>query len=261
MHWSELITIYLAIGSPFAAARFLNSPGPTRQRASGMILAAVVWPWIVVRWSARTAMGAPSIVDGGGFVNDVSSERADVLQRRIRAAVVALRENQAHVAMNDDRGFDLLAVRLRESLEEYVGLTLLVEARSRGAVTTGHEAEFCRIAGVPAAEQRPAVRCLQRRNAARIERHRSQARRDLVQDLTAIDAWLSRQLTVAPEAHPINQVRSTLFAAARELFEVFQDGEAARIAGLLSRGSILGTVDKGETTCNTRIPNPALVQR
>jgi hypothetical protein len=58
MEWSAIITIYLAVGAPFAAARWLRAdPAETGWRRSGAaVLAAIVWPYIGLRSAERLSV-------------------------------------------------------------------------------------------------------------------------------------------------------------------------------------------------------------
>jgi hypothetical protein len=55
MEWNAIITIYLAVGAPFAAARWLRAdPVETVWRRLGaVVLAAIVWPYIGLRSAER----------------------------------------------------------------------------------------------------------------------------------------------------------------------------------------------------------------
>ncbi len=55
MEWNAIITIYLAVGAPFAAARWLRTEPKetTCLKLASAILAAMVWPYIGLRLAER----------------------------------------------------------------------------------------------------------------------------------------------------------------------------------------------------------------
>lgn len=250
MKWTEIATIYFALGAPFAAARFLaaSTNRNWRQRLIDMALTAIGWPiagagW----WLRRFRQGAPSTAIANA---DDLAERADALRRRVLLALSEVRDHEIAATLTSDVDRALIAIRLRESVEQYVGLSQVEPVVSGKPVD--HEVEFFRVAGRRATDLATAANCLHRRNTARLERHRSQARADLLLGLAAMRGAGDQRppLTLPRGARPTDQALSSLYRAASELFSLFKDQDAAVQVQALISGESNAAHDPEVIPCN-----------
>lgn len=262
MKWTEIATIYFALGAPFAAARFLAARiGRTRrQRLIEMALVAIGWPVAGAGWLLRRSRLATPAT---GFAEaDELAARADTLKRRVLVALSEIRDQEIAATSTSDVDRALIAIRLRESVEQYVGLSQVEPVVSGKPVD--HEVEFFRVAGRRAADLATAANCLHRRNTARLERHRVQARADLLLGLAAMrGAFDSRpRLTLPRGARHIDETRRSLFVAASELFILFNDHDAAVQVQAFIRGETNAAPDPEVIPCNTHThPAQLITQR
>ncbi|MEO7509754.1 MAG: hypothetical protein ABIZ95_21085 [Pyrinomonadaceae bacterium] len=254
MKWTEIATIYFALGAPFAAARFLAARvgRSRRQRFVELMLTAIGWPVAGAGWLLRRSRHVtPATVFADA---DDLAERADTLKRRVLIALSEMRDLEiaGHRTTDVDRA--LIAIRLRESVEQYVGLSQVEPVDSNRPAQ--HEVEFFRVAGRRAADLATAANCLHRRNTARLERHRSQARADLLHGLAAMrGAGDTRpRLTLPRGARPTDQAMSSLYKATSELFILFKDPDAAVQVQAFISGEKTAALDPEEIPCNTPTP-------
>ncbi|HEX8068331.1 MAG TPA: hypothetical protein VF546_00165 [Pyrinomonadaceae bacterium] len=190
MRLIELITIYLAAAAPVGVAYFLRRPAPS-PRASRLLRAAVaalVWPAALCAHLFARARAARS--------DERASTRAHQSwpdETRVAAAERALK---ATLHQTDDLLRDSFAARAlrplqatadsRATLERFVGLTLAFAHGAADDEPSARELELFRVAGRRGDDLLVAGRCVQRRNRARLQAHREQARTDLVHALAEL---------------------------------------------------------------------------
>jgi hypothetical protein len=129
-------------------------------------------------------------------------------------------------------------------------LSLIGDGVAPDNTPAAHEVEFFRVSGRAAAELELAAKCLHRRNTERLERHRNEARNDLLEDLAALQTRAAGRLALVPAAHPIQQAMPNMIMAARELFHLFDDVAAAASLAETGRGISTPAITSGANQCN-----------
>jgi hypothetical protein len=256
MRWTEIITIYLACGAPFAAMRAVRSTAGEKpaRRLVGMLIAAIGWPITLVSKTAKRSHSVVPTYTATDSERPKLSALVEQLQRRVMVAMCVLRE-QAEAAPNAAKGdLDLIYLRVRESLDLYASLSLLSRDREPVDQPSESETEFFRVAGRPGSDLQIAARCLHRRNVSRLERHRIQARRDLIQDLRAVQNWKADRLMFASGGHLLQHEVRKILLTARDLFLLFDDRSAANAIEDHLRGEIESASGTEVSKCNTPKP-------
>ena len=188
MRYSEIITVYLAVGAPFAAEHLLKETRAERLllrllRAACMML---LWPLALSLRLMRGRLarrGEP--VDEAAMMQALN--RAEQAKESLLASLYAVHE-LAREARNERDGpsFEQETRAVCESIERYTGLTLAASAVDFNGPPSGRELELCRVAGRTGEDLLLAGRCIHRRNSAQLLAHRERSRTELLKSLASV---------------------------------------------------------------------------
>jgi hypothetical protein len=241
MRLSETITIYLAAGAPFGVACYLREhPGTHRSlallKATGVIL---LWPLAMsaILFARQRRVGEAGASDQSGAEGDVGA-KAEQTKRNLLTVLYELHDLVRESYGKESEEMRRTACQVRESIEKYVGLSMVVAAINPEDAPTGREMELCRIAGREGDDLLLAGRCIHRRNAARIIAHRERARREMIHALAELrEIGDTDHLAVGSGAQAARLRSEAILKAyghAINLFSLLEDeGAAMSVARLL----------------------------
>jgi hypothetical protein len=223
MMWLELITIYLAIGAPFAVnLGWSANPAFAYRKA---LLALFVWPLIAIR---RLLKWLQTEVSAAGSDHEPFGPEEQA-QRAVQLSLTAL--SRALPLLTSAATAEQLWQQCRLALEKYTGLTSealhLSEIEPLGSRAT----ELYTLAGRQGADVALAARCLQRRNARLLKEHQMIARQEFQQALLAAHQVVNSALKSSPSeataAVYVEELWLGFLESARHLCLTLQDELAA----------------------------------
>lgn len=213
MRLSEVITIYLAAGAPFGFQHFLRRGSAGRPRSlSRAARAALLWPL-----AALKILFSRAGTDDAGATAARHNEQVGRAQGKLLSSLYAIAE------LAQDAGVERAVRAAKEAVEKYVGLTLAAAETDLDGEPSARELELYRVAGRKGADLLLAGRCMRRRNAARLARHRARSRVEFLNALASVRASLGP----APEPRACEMI-VRLYACALDLLSLLGDEEAAR---------------------------------
>jgi hypothetical protein len=203
MRLIELITLYLAAAAPVGVACFLSRPAHARHTSQLLraIVAALLWPAALCMHLLARQRGARSKHIATAELASKKWPDETRVATAERALVATLHET-------DDLLRDAFGARAarprqattdaRATLERFVGLALALAVETPDDAPTARELELFRVAGRKGDDLLLAGRCLHRRNHARLQAHRDQARTDLVHALAELLETVEHDLPTRP---------------------------------------------------------------
>ena len=183
MRLIEFAVIYMAAGSPFVAHQFTSMRGGANPSAllKRAVAAFLLWPLTVIsfffkknRKGARRQSYASKVAEAG---------------ERLTASLYELTASLCEGGRNSEE-FSRSVIVLRDSIEKYVCLTVCAREAQPGSEPYRHETELYRVAGRKGEDLETAVRCLHRRNHARLVEHQGRARTELLHALVEFNGTL-----------------------------------------------------------------------
>jgi hypothetical protein len=169
MTFLDLLIIYLSLGAPFGAYLLVRNERPVEFRgALSAVTAILIWPAYVVR-SAFRYLGSSN--ENTAFDADAGPD-AKLLEQ-----IESLTQQFSDAARPSHR---LVARQVEQSLERYVELSIATLTKT--ATRKGQYFDLLTVSGHPSLNSGSV--CLNRRNRNVIERHLTNARKELV---TALD--------------------------------------------------------------------------
>ncbi len=246
MRLSETITIYLAAGAPFGVHYYLREQTGARrvEKFLKAACATILWPVaatttaLLFARTSRATRPAQTITEADA---DGSAQAKQKIEARTRSLLASLYriEKLARMPVNSAEAVKMdQAVRAtRERIESYVGLTLAATSADFDGPPSAREMEICRIAGRSGDNLLIAGRCIHRRNAARLIAHQQRARRELLNNLGAINEHSngadSATIASADDAQYMSVEIVRFYAHAIDLFSLLEDQSAAVSAASL----------------------------
>jgi hypothetical protein len=210
MRLSETITIYLAVGAPFAVSYFLRQQA-AEGRAHLLLKTTVtglLWPLVAVKIFyarlRRTLMRAKLYEEP---VLQPHAEKIDGARRNFLGALHTVRELATDAPGVESEKLERAVYVLRDCVETFVGLAQAVKEAMPDAPPDERELELFRLAGRKGDDLMLAGRLAHRRNVARLREHHARARTEMLHALAEIRE-------AADGLHP---ARVANFAAARRL--------------------------------------------
>jgi hypothetical protein len=238
MQLSETVTIYLAIGAPFGVSYFLRAQGlKARGRARSLLratCAGLLWPFVgVAAFLARqsTAEHSPPAEESNSVVSVELRRKIETAERQLMAALERVRELRQTPAGGGE-AIESCVREVREEIEKYVGLTLILAEADPEGPPASHEMELCRVAGRVGDDLLLAGRCIHRRNVARLIAHHAASRNELlhalarVRELLAFAPYDRRSPDLAAARH-LSVALLKFYAHAINLLSLLEDEAAA----------------------------------
>lgn len=238
MRWSETITIYLAMGAPFAVSFFLHARNGKQHIPRFLKAAAIalLWPLAVIRitWVGSGETNAHLTRTRRSKRNEAN---VNIAKRGLLAALNAMNESVSRSDNTMREELQRAACVLRESIETYVGLAGATEELAVEASPTEKSKELHRIAGYKGDDLAVAARCANRRNIARIIQHHIRARVQMVHSIAdireAIEAGRSANNGRYKAKDHVPLSATEVYKQAIDLLRLLGDDEtASRIAEL-----------------------------
>lgn len=190
MRASEIITIYLAAGAPFGVSYFLQE-----KRAGGRVQLLMKATGATLFWPLTAAIIFLARMSPGKFATDSTAQdrcaaqadkRVEQARRKLLAALYRINELVRGPSGQASEELEQATRMIGESIEKYVGLTLVAAEIDFEAAPDEREMELCRIAGRRGDDLLLAGRCIHRRNASRLMAHQAQARTELLHALASV---------------------------------------------------------------------------
>ena len=208
MTFSDFTILYLSFGAPVAAVAFLwMSKSGTAPRLIGALSAWALWPVAALYFAGkpthrRAVMG---VLDASAQISRNASTRSATVREFDASTTSLLAASETFL--------------LRETLERYVALFELIE-NATSDIEDLPENEFFMAAA--SASGATGTKCLARRNRARLTKHLSRARMDLVRSMALL---------------PAGEARLAARADLIRLFESFGDAEGKQAVSESISGS------------------------
>ena len=162
----DAIIIYLALGAPFAVYNLLqNRKRPAAQKWISATVAFIFWIPLAVRVLHRE-------LKVHGYASELAARDEIDAQRDEKIRAIGDRLKDLLMA----NGSTISVFNYRDVFDRYVGLTLAT--RRENTNSHSNDTELFEIAGCLNTEL--AAKCLNRRNAIRLERHQTEARRNFL---------------------------------------------------------------------------------
>jgi hypothetical protein len=248
MRLTETVTIYLATGAPFGVNHFLRQPLDQRRPKAVLRAAAAIllWPFAValillarVRREDR-GFGAGKEPPGNPQRLEPAEagwlERVSASERELLDSVESLRE-RGQESLKRPSELEPFTRALRDTIEQYVGLSLAHKGLAGSPDPAPRDMELCRVAGRSGADLLLAGRCIQRRNASRIVEHKNRARTQLLDALAEVCQFAPSGPAAAPNIDALRLVRIELIRVYRNaiaLLSLLEDeGLAIQVARLM----------------------------
>lgn len=241
MRYSEIITVYLAVGAPFAAEHLLKNDS-TERFALRLLRAACVmllWPLALSLRLMRGKLSRRHEAEDEAAMRQ-ALDRAEQAKESLLASLYNVHELAREVWDGlDGPRLERETRAVCESIERYTGLSLAASAVDFNGPPSGRELELCRVAGRTGEDLLLAGRCIHRRNSAQLMAHRERSRTELLKSLASV-----RELCAdAPRAASTQTVRARrhlsvavikFYGHALNLLSVLEDeGAALCVARLL----------------------------
>jgi len=282
MRLVELITVYLASAAPVGVWFFLRlSPRARRsQRLTFASAAALLWPLVIIShyltretWSRRINAMTKKY---SHTANDSSlpRARADEFERGLLDALHGL-EDAARDACGEHAGPTADAARNAcATVERFTGLTLAAARADFGGEPAESELELARVSGRAGADLEAAGRCVHRRNVARLQAHRRNARVELLHALADLPDTFAPSLLARPAdfraSRRLYAALLPVYGRSIELLSLFDDSRcvqtlarlfdssAARLRQLdaVVRAADANEVPTGDEPCTPHSPQP-----
>ena len=283
MRPAELIVVYLALAAP-VGVRFFLRPSPRTRRPHRLTFAAaaaLLWPLTMFshlltreklsrRINAMTKKDSPAAKQP-----DAHEARAAELERGLLEALHGL-EDAARAACGDDAGPTADSARdACATVERYAGLTLAAARADAAGEPEGSELELARVSGRTGEDLEVAGRCVRRRNVARLEAHRRNARVELLHALADLPDTFAPSLLARPSdfraSRRLYAALLPVYGRAIELLSLFDDSRgvqtlarlfdnaASRLRQLdaVAGGSDARAAATGDQTCTPHNSRPA----
>ena len=223
MMWLELITIYLAIGAPFAVSLGWRANAPFAYRKA--LPTFILWPLVATRRLSQRLTGAKP-------TTGISNEPLGPEQQAQRATQLALTKlSRALPLLASVADAEQLWQQCRQALEKYIGLTSAVYQLDENETPGPRASELYRLDGLDGADLAGAARCWQRRNAARLKAHQIKARQEFQRALQEAQQVVTNALRRSPVESAVAVYVEELWLGfldcARQLCLTLQDKEAA----------------------------------
>jgi hypothetical protein len=222
MMWLELITVYLAIGAPFAVSQGMNLRGEGKAETITVLLqslrAALLWPLAAWPW-LRQKLARPA--SATGYSNRHTGPEAKEQRAALAELTLLVRALPSCVSVAET---ERLWQQCRDAMEKYTGLTSSVYQLDKDASLSARAYELFRLEGRAGEDLLRAGRCLQRRNAARLKAHQIHARQEFLRVLEEIN----RRLDDAPFDTSVEELWQGFIGRARQLCLALQDEETAQ---------------------------------
>jgi hypothetical protein len=232
MRLSETITIYLAAGAPFGVATYIYEQACSRRTLALVKAAAamLLWPFaasaiLVARGRRR---GRRADVDET-FMDAPEGGKVARAQRDLLASVYRVYELMQTSGGLEREKTECAARVIRESVEKYTGLAMAAAEMKLRVTPDSREMELCRISGRTGDDLLLAGLCIQRRNRARLDAHRTRARAELVHALAEMHETIASGLDSEPRgrvASKLSEAILTSYGQAIEIFSLLDDREA-----------------------------------
>ncbi len=208
MRLIELTIIYIAAGSPFAAHQLISTRSLKRAVAE-----LLLWPITAISllFKKRGAAYALAVAE--------AAERLIASLHELCEPFMGAR-NSEEVARS--------VIVARDSIEKYVCLTICAREAQPGSEPYEHETELYRVAGRKGTDLETAVRCLHRRNHARLVEHQGRARTELLHALAEL-----REPFAENFKKDSSQAFLKFYSQALEFFSLAEDEKAAVAASRL----------------------------
>ncbi|MCA1613865.1 MAG: hypothetical protein LC800_06895 [Acidobacteria bacterium] len=239
MRLVELITVYLAFAAPVGVWFFLRlSPRARPHRLTSASAAALLWPLVILSLhltreklsrgiKAMTKKYSPAA--NGPTRRDA---KADEFERGLLEALHGL-EDAARESCGEHAGPTADAARSAcASVERFTGLTLAASRADFGGEPAGSELELARVSGRTGADLEAAGRCVHRRNVARLQAHRRNARVELLHALADLPDTFAPSLLARPAdfraSRRLYAALLPVYGRAIELLSIFGDSRGVQ---------------------------------
>ena len=284
MRLVELITVYLAVAAPVGVWHFLRlSPRARRSRRLTLAsAAALLWPLVILSYYLTREIWSRGIKamtkKDSHTANDYSPPdvRADEFERGLLEALHGL-EDAARETCGEHAGPTADAARdACATVERFTGLTLAAARADSCGEPAESELELARVSGRTGADLETAGRCVHRRNVARLQSHRRNARVELLHALADLPDTFAPSLLARPsDFHASRRLYAALlpvYGRSIELLSLFDDSRgvqtlarlfdnsAARLRQLdaVARAAAAHEAAAGDQPCTPHNSQPAL---
>jgi len=238
MRLSDIITIYLAIGAPFAVHFILHNKEKSPKAFWKAVGVMFIFPFILIRHFLSKRLKREH------------KNHNEKLEQTKRSAFAALNEIQDRSkGIKESKSIERLIFVIRENVEKYSGLSLVAEQVDESDEPSKHEKEVFRISGCESGELKNAACCLHRRNVRQIISQRNRARKDLLHTLSEIEEVMDESKALLMDSslsRQINEPLSRLYKNAIEVFLQIEDENAAEIVTRLMNKTLSRTEKDGE---------------
>lgn len=243
MRLSETITIYLAVGAPFAVSYFLR-----QQAAAGRAhlllkttVTGLLWPLVAMKIlyaRLRRALMRAKLNEEPAL--QPHAEKIDGARRNLLGALHAVRELATDAPGVESEKLERAVYVLRDSVEKFVGLAQAVKETRPDGAPDERELELCRIAGRKGDDLLLAGRLAHRRNVARLREHHARARTELLHALAEIreaaDGLHPATAANLEAARRLSVETLRLYGRAVDLLSLMEEASAAMsVAQLLNQ--------------------------
>jgi hypothetical protein len=234
MRLSEAITIYLAAGAPFGFRHFLCRCDRRAGRPRsfyGAARAALFWP-LAAALLLFPRRGTTAALDEKQLGEQVGRAQSKLFSSLYKLAELAQSSLAQSSLAQSSPGAESARVErvvrtVREAAEKYIGLTLAAAEADPEGPPGRRELELYRVAGRKGQDLLLAGRCVRRRNAARIIKHRARSRTELLHALAEIRETACAVASDSIATHHASVATVRLYACALELLSLLKDEAAA----------------------------------
>lgn len=236
MRWSEVVTIYLAVGASFGVSRYLRAASliKSHRRASAEGFAAtLLWPLAAAAILAARLRHMRGVEEAADDTNALLRAKVEEAGRALLLSVGELMEAE-RAGSGEATEHTLYA--LRDGAEQYLELAGIQAWVDEEGEPEAHEMELARLSGRRGNDLRLAGLCAHRRNVSRIHTRHARERARLLRKLAELredegnssssqhcDAWRLR----------MSEARLKVYERAASFFALVEDEGAARSAELL----------------------------
>lgn len=240
MRLIEFITIYLALAAPVGVWFFLR-PSPRARRSRRLTFAAaaaLLWPLVIFSQyitRGKLSRGIKAMTKKNSPTADDRSRhetKADEFERGLLEVLHAL-EDAARESCGDHAGPTADAARdACATVERFTGLTLAAGRADSGAEPSASELELARVCGRTGADLEAAGRSVHRRNVARLQAHRRNARAELLHALADLPDTFAPSLLARPSdfraSRRLYAALLPVYGRSIELLSLFDDARAVQ---------------------------------
>lgn len=243
MRLIELGTIYLAVGASFGVNSYLHATARKRRRRAIFegLAVALLWPLAAaaILWERMRHTEDGTATDEMEARRRRQAERVEDARRAFVISVNKMLEDVRALLPAGRDAIEPVLYALRETVEQYVGLALVVGEVDEAARPAPSEMELARLSGRRGHDLQVAGRCVHRRNVARIRAHYERERSRLLHKLAELRGEektapaSSRDDAFQIELRRMTEARLEIYLRAADLFSLLDEMDAARSSARL----------------------------